>query len=148
VFIFLIRHDQPRDVEDVLKSAQETLEFRSQNKDGKQGSYSFYFFDSSDTELIDNYLNGERTLSNNRLSYLVLSSQSTFPLQDGAENENSEQNFDLLICAAHFIGDGMALHTFANHLFGLLGSCLDEPELRVLLEQEFKGRREVNTNKV
>jgi hypothetical protein len=27
---------------------------------------------------------------------------------------------ELFICAAHFIGDGMALHQFANDFFGLL----------------------------
>lgn len=38
----------------------------------------------------------------------------------------------------HYIGDGMALHTFANHFFGLLGGDLSESELRDFLEQEFK----------
>ncbi|KAF5352707.1 hypothetical protein D9756_005938 [Leucocoprinus leucothites] len=114
--------DHPRSPEDILQSAQKNLEFRSQTKD----------------ELIDSYLNGERTLSNKRLSYLILSSRPTPAPQNGTESESPEQNFDLLICAAHWIGDGMALHTFANEFFGLLGSCLDEAELRVLLEQEFK----------
>ncbi|KXN88807.1 hypothetical protein AN958_06676 [Leucoagaricus sp. SymC.cos] len=115
-------HEHPQVVEEILQSARHSLEFRSQTKD----------------ELIDGYLNGERTLSNDRLSYLILSSQPATVLQEGKEDENVEQNFDLLICAAHFIGDGMALHTFANHFFGLLGSSLDETELRVLLEQEFE----------
>lgn len=88
-------------------------------------------------ELIDNYLNGQRTLSNDRLSFLILSSLQTFSLQNGTESEN-EQEFDLLICAAHFIGDGMALHTFANEFFVLLGGKLNESELRNLLELEVK----------
>ena len=32
----------------------------------------------------------------------------------------------------------MALHTFANELFRLLGKFSDEFELMILLEQEFK----------
>jgi hypothetical protein len=85
--------------------------------------------------LIDSYLNGQRTLSNDRLSFLIVSSLQPFPLPNGTETENS-QEFDLLICAAHFIGDGMALHTFANQFFGLLGSTLRDHELRNLLQQE------------
>jgi hypothetical protein len=64
---------------------------------------------------------------------------------NGTEKENAEKTFDLLICAAHWIGDGMALHTFANHFFGLLGGCLSEIELRDLLDQEFQ-RLYLNSN--
>lgn len=89
-----------------------------------------------DPELIDGYLNGERTLSNERLSYLVLSSVPSSSSVE--ESGDCQQNFDLLICAAHWIGDGMALHTFANELFRLLGKFSDEFELMIRLEQEFK----------
>ncbi|EKM84094.1 hypothetical protein AGABI1DRAFT_104077 [Agaricus bisporus var. burnettii JB137-S8] len=114
-------YDHPKDIEETLRSAQQAMELCSQTKD----------------ELIDNYLNGQRTLSNDRLSFLILSSLQTFSLQNGTESEN-EQEFDLLICAAHYIGDGMALHTFANEFFVLLGGKLNESELRNLLELEVK----------
>ncbi|KAF9454147.1 hypothetical protein P691DRAFT_718074 [Macrolepiota fuliginosa MF-IS2] len=112
-------YDCPKRAEDILQSALGGLEFRSQTKN----------------ELIDSYLNGDRTLSNDRLSYLILSSGSA--PQDGTVDENAEQTFDLLICATHYLGDGMALHTFANHFFGLLGGSLSENELGELLEHEF-----------
>lgn len=54
--------------------------------------------------MIDAYLNGPRTLSNERLSHLVISQQ---PAQDGSETLDSAsdlQNFDLLLCATHFLG--------------------------------------------
>ncbi len=86
-------------------------------------------------ELIDSYLNGERTLSNNRLSYLVLSSRPA--------SGSAEQTFDLLICATHYVGDGMALHTFANQFLGLLGGPLTENELMSRLDQEYNNRKSV-----
>lgn len=90
-------------------------------------------------ELIDSYLNGERTLSNDRLSYLVFSSSSSSPSSSCNDDDNPQTNFDLLICAAHWIGDGMALHTFANELFHLLSHhASSELELMILLKQEFK----------
>jgi len=43
---------------------------------------------------------------------------------------------DILICAAHFIGDGMALHQFANDFFNLLGSTKTDSELETDLYNE------------
>ena len=112
------------------------------------------------SELIDAYLNGPRTLSNTRLSYLVVSQsdansedalltppptpspsgegQPTLELNDATGVPSSQ--FDLLICAMHFIGDGMALHTFANDLFGLLGSSKTDAELEEMLRAEWSER--------
>jgi hypothetical protein len=75
--------------------------------------------------LIDAYLNGARTLSNDRLSYLIIGS-------DNVNTPQSVKNYDLMICATHFLGDSTALHQFANDFFVLLGSCMDET---VLLEK-------------
>lgn len=79
--------------------------------------------------MINSFQNGERMLSDNRLSYLVLSSQST--------SEGAEQPFDLLICAVHSITDGQAIHALAGEFLGLLGGLLTEKELITLLGQEF-----------
>lgn len=106
--------------------------------------------------LIDSYLNGPRTLSNDCLSYLILSCRADItmglptpphtPLGDKDINIgiDSSCDFDLLICAAHFIGDGMALHTFGNDLLSLLAGQqnkaekpLDDTELQELLTQEW-----------
>ena len=86
-------------------------------------------------ELIDSYLNGPRTLSNDRLSYLIVSSRMS--------STNSMENagdYDFLICATHFLGDGMALHQFANDFFGLLGSSSTTSDLAMLLSEEWHTR--------
>jgi hypothetical protein len=109
--------------------------------------------------LIDSYLNGPRTLNNERLSYLVVSHTPTLDIQlptppltprispdvsaDQAAHLTSDDrvfNHELLICAGHFIGDGMALHQFANDFFGLLGSAFSQEELDQLVADEWKQR--------
>ena len=111
------------------------------------------------TVLIDTYLNGPRTLSNSRLSYLIVSHKEesgllTPPETPTPSNENTpfvssqdstsrivqDPQHELLICAMHFLGDGMALHNFANEFFGLLGSDKDETSLREILDEEWTLR--------
>lgn len=62
--------------------------------------------------------------------------------------EEETQQYDLLICAMHFLGDGMALHTFANDFFGLLGSDKTDLELELQLSEEWKARWAGNSNDV
>lgn len=151
--------------DDVLKDAEANLEYRSQSKDGAYDVMRFLSFRFEDShlsaELIDSYLNGPRTLSNTRLSYLVVSraeqdpaaslltppltpSLSAESLQPSASLNNEDglphSHFDLLICAMHFIGDGMALHTFANDFFGLLGSEKSNADLEAMLQAEWTER--------
>ncbi|CAK5264954.1 unnamed protein product [Mycena citricolor] len=108
-------YNPPASVTDAIESANECLEYRTQGKD----------------DLIDSYLNGPRTLSSERLSYLIISE----PEQD--ESEDGTRNFDLLVCAAHYIGDGMALHQFSNELFTLLGEGRSAEDLQFLLTEEW-----------
>lgn len=68
-------------------------------------------------ELLDSYLNGSRTLSDERLSYLVFSTPESSFLP---ANLDQEQEYDMHLFCTHFLGDGMALHTTANELFTLL----------------------------
>lgn len=82
--------------------------------------------------MIDSYLNGPRTLSNNRLSYLILS--------EGEKSDGSLANYELMVCAAHFLGDGMALHQFANDFLNLLGSEKTDNELKMDLRSEYRLR--------
>jgi hypothetical protein len=49
-------------------------------------------------------------------------------------------DYELFICAAHSIGDGMALHQFANDFFGLLGSANSEEAMEQLVADEWKQR--------
>ncbi|KAJ7631066.1 hypothetical protein FB45DRAFT_747482 [Roridomyces roridus] len=101
----------PESVLEALESADASLEYRSQTKD----------------DLIDTYLNGPRTLANERLSYLIIS-------------QVEEQEFDFLLCATHFLGDGMALHQFANDFFSLLASGRADEDLESMLTEEWYGR--------
>jgi len=121
----------PTSPEDALNSAESNLEYRSCTKD----------------ELIDGYLNGTRTLSNDRLSYLILSqpeltenSPVLVPGETRSDKSTESQQCEILICATHFLGDGMALHRFANDFFSLLGCSKSQHELRTLLHTEWSSR--------
>jgi len=92
------------------------------------------------TELIDSYLNGPRTLSDERLSYLILS-------QSGVSDAGLP-NHDILICATHFLGDGMALHQFANDFFSLLASAKTDSELETEVHDECWKRWSSSFNNV
>ena len=96
-------------------------------------------------ELIDAYLNGPRTLSNARLSYLLAS----YPHSDDLCNSDATTEFNIMICAVHFLGDGMALHQTANDFFLLLGGKSNDShddhvrtvdELYAILDDEWKLR--------
>ncbi|KAK0481727.1 hypothetical protein IW261DRAFT_1550776 [Armillaria novae-zelandiae] len=125
----------PASVEEALNDADRNLETRSAVKD----------------ELIDPYLNGPRTLSADRLSFLIISSvdegsslpsppSTPIPSTTAPHGTNASVNYDILICATHFLGDGMALHQFANDFFSLLGSSKDEKELEGVLRTEWETR--------
>ncbi|KAF9074229.1 hypothetical protein BDP27DRAFT_1288213 [Rhodocollybia butyracea] len=84
---------------------------------------------SSKEELISNYLNGPRTLSDERMSYLVIST-STVP-----QVSDEEGTYDLFMCAPHFIGDGASLHQCTHDLLTLLSSTRSNDELKRSLMQ-------------
>lgn len=137
--------------------------------------------------LINAYLNGPRTLSNNRLSYLILStpardndnedkdkdvdasepsspatpalstSSSILSLETPSpsdsfssrgEDDDVMREYDVMLCATHFLGDGMALHATMNDLFTLLaspspsneGRVLSDDDLYDLLDEEWSKR--------
>jgi len=79
-------------------------------------------------------LNGPRTLSDNRLSYLIIS-----------QNVSSPSDFDLLLCTTHFIGDGMSLHQFANDFLHLLANDMTDPELEAGRYLEWQKRMVKNS---
>lgn len=70
-------------------------------------------------EFLDAYLNGPRTLSDERLAYLIISTSApTF----SSTSPDEEQEYDLFLLSTHFLGDSMALHTTANEFFELLAA--------------------------
>ncbi|RDB28633.1 hypothetical protein Hypma_015825 [Hypsizygus marmoreus] len=111
----------PRSIKNALEDAGHNLEYRSQDKD----------------ELVDSYLNGPRTLSKDRISYLIVSPHG--PSQHEASGDITTE-CEFLICATHFLGDGMALHQFANDFFGLLGSSSTMNYLAFILSAEWQTR--------
>ena len=120
-------------------------------------------------ELLDAYLNGPRTLSNSRLSYLIISEPARNPEllptpprtpspggEDNGEDVpaqvqeelSRERQFDFFLGAMHFLGDGIALHTFANDLFTLLGGEKTDDELRDMMQDEWRTRWETAPEEV
>ncbi|GAA5859673.1 hypothetical protein JCM8547_006187 [Rhodosporidiobolus lusitaniae] len=100
------RYEPPKTAAEARIKASSLLDLRT-NQDGKV--------------LLDAYLNGPRTLSDDRLAYLVISTpESTFSSRD------DEQEYDFFLFSTHFLGDGMALHTTANEFFTLLGGSPSE----------------------
>ncbi|KIK70676.1 hypothetical protein GYMLUDRAFT_32717 [Collybiopsis luxurians FD-317 M1] len=104
-----------------LLDANKNLEYRVGTKD----------------ELLDSYLNGPRILSADRLSCLIVSQNKDSLQCNSAEEWN---DYDLLICTTHFVGDGMALHQFANDFFTLLSSEQGNDELYGLMKEEWRIR--------
>ena len=96
-------------------------------------------------ELLDSYLNGPRTLSSTRLSYLIVSQPEPEETTENGSNSSdasqtdADSEYNLLLCATHFLGDGMALHTCANELFSLLSSS-DTRGLQDILSFEWQER--------
>jgi hypothetical protein len=75
-------------------------------------------------DLISTYLNDARVLSSDRLAML-------FVVAEG----NSER-YQIMLCTTHYVGDGMALHTFMNEFYTLLGSDKSVVELAALIESQ------------
>ncbi|KAI5478834.1 hypothetical protein MNV49_004566 [Pseudohyphozyma bogoriensis] len=86
--------------------------------------------DTNAKELLDNYLNGPRTLSDSQLSRLIISTPAS-----SFTDSSDDQEFDFFLFTTHFLGDGMALHTSANEFFTLLSGDGDNIE-KVLSESQ------------
>lgn len=96
----------------VLQEARESVFFRTDCKN----------------KLVSDYLNGPRLLSNENLSYLIISGPKDF-----GENGNMV-DCDLLLCAPHFAGDGMSLHRSIHDFLSLLASSSTDEQLFKILE--------------
>ncbi|KAL7412464.1 hypothetical protein BDY24DRAFT_392992 [Mrakia frigida] len=106
----------------------------------------------SSTDLISHYLNGPRLLSAQQLSFLVISSSSSSnsTTSSSFSSNQTQHEFDFLLCTTHFVGDGIALHTFANEFYGLVVASGEEgggeprtvEELMEVLGREMREREE------
>lgn len=80
---------------------------------------------ASGGDIMSTYLNGPRTLANDRLAMLFVTSP-----------EDPQDEYEVMLCATHFLGDGMALHTFMNELYTLVGSDKSVADLQHMIKDE------------
>ncbi|WWC92334.1 uncharacterized protein L201_007288 [Kwoniella dendrophila CBS 6074] len=82
-------------------------------------------------DVIDTYLNGPRTLSNEKLGYLVIKSS------DDTTELETKREYEIMLCATHYLGDGMALHSFMNEFYILLGNeTLSTEKLSEMIQEK------------
>ncbi|SCV68850.1 BQ2448_971 [Microbotryum intermedium] len=115
-------YEHPTSMTEARTKAKALMELRS-NQDPKGSSkspqvsctvLSADLIAIINSALLDTYLNGSRTLSDERLSYLI------FSTPEASFDAATEQEYDVYLLSTHFLGDGMALHTTANEIFTLL----------------------------
>ncbi|KAF8685418.1 hypothetical protein RHS04_00455 [Rhizoctonia solani] len=99
-------YDVPATVDEAIQLAAEESSLTSSSKEGTP-------------DLLSNYLNGPRLLSAWRTSFLIV-----------ARDPERKDEWHLVLCAMHCIGDGMALHTCANEIMLLLGAGGNIDELK------------------
>ena len=107
----------------------------------------------SRSELTDSFVNGQRTLSDDCLSYLMISQpgMSTsfidsllyllyLSTETEIKSQGASRRYDLYFCATHFSGDGISINKLANHFLGLLGSDNTQSQLDTILSDELYSR--------
>ncbi|KAF8327291.1 uncharacterized protein EI90DRAFT_1840322 [Cantharellus anzutake] len=108
-------------------------------------------FDKTGKEVVDEFINGPRILSDQKLGCLIVSlPPNAYALQSIHGFEKSHKTritCEMLIGLAHFTADATAVHQFTNELLSLLGgpstsnhSPRSEDELRGILEDEWNIR--------
>ncbi|CAK5272170.1 unnamed protein product [Mycena citricolor] len=95
----------PQTTEDALEEAMRAIRHSEETRE----------------ELFSAYMDGPRILSDERLSFLVISSQ-------GPQDVHSSE-YGIFMCAPHFLGDGTALHLTTHELVSLLTSGKADAEL-------------------
>ncbi|KAH0578397.1 hypothetical protein H2248_003554 [Termitomyces sp. 'cryptogamus'] len=120
----------PESVQAALEEAKAALYFRHESKEGAftPASVQTPQPTQSYSELISGYLNGPRTLSNTQLSCLIISSPILRPY-DMDDCSSKEHNYDLLMCAPHFTGDGTSLHQCTHDLLELFASSMSDEDM-------------------
>jgi hypothetical protein len=104
----------------------------------REASMRFDFVRSS-RNVVDAYLNGERSLGDHMLAKLVLVAPPLFtpPGSPGGPAESLDRGaYELMLCATLFLGDGMALHTTMNDFYTLLGSDKTVRELEGMIREQ------------
>ena len=111
--------------------------------------YFEFVYGKTGEELAEAYLNGPRTLSDNRLCYLFVSlpSPSSQLSHDAGATFGGRMTCELALCFAHTINDGTAAHYCTNDLLSLIGGpsagtdpFISTDELKGLLDEEWNTR--------
>lgn len=127
----------PTDVAMALEAAAGRLQYL----DPKKGA--------ADVDLVDAYLNKGRTLSDDMLACLIVRRGTRQVVAVGpngptaSDGDDQMVDYEVMLCTTHYVGDGMALHTFMNQLYGLLGGDLSDGELQTMLEAELLKHNEI-----
>jgi hypothetical protein len=113
-------------VEEALERSNEALVFSNESKDGmfvniqhKMLAYALTF-----PELISNYMNGPRIVFDSKLSVLIISTR-----EGEIDQQKGSAEYDLLMCAPHFTGDGTSLHQSTHELLTMLASKRTDEQL-------------------
>ncbi|KAL1412681.1 hypothetical protein Q8F55_000428 [Vanrija albida] len=108
----------------------------------EQGDQRLTFFEAADgpPDLVNAYLNGVRTLSATMPAQLIIRRGTARGTDlSGAwahEADDGLDNAEVMLCTTHYVGDGMALHSFMNEFYGHLGGERTIDELQALLQAE------------
>ncbi|KAK1230651.1 hypothetical protein PQX77_006234 [Marasmius sp. AFHP31] len=93
-------------LEAALSDSRDTIRFKNDPKE----------------KLISDYMDGPRSISSNSLSLLIIS-------EPNSQIEGNEGEYDLLMCAPHYLGDGASLHQCTHELLTLLASPMTDSDL-------------------
>ena len=114
-YLKVTSYEDVRFVNDTPQSLAETMD---------QAASRFAYLGSG-SDIVSTYLNGPRTLSNDCLAMLVV-----------AVPETEDGEYEIMLCATHYLGDGMALHTFMNEFYTLLGSDRSIDDFVAVIEKQ------------
>lgn len=110
----------------------------------ENGDQRLTFFEAGDGpgDLVNAYLNGVRTLSAKMPAQLIIrrgtarSTDLSGAWAPADADDDGLANAEVMLCTTHYVGDGMALHSFMNEFYALVGGPLSIDELQALLQAE------------
>jgi hypothetical protein len=135
-------HSPPASVDQAMKLASERFRL-SRAHDCDSGTDTNADTDATSTSpMILSYLNGPRTLSNDLLSCLFFGTRNPFTSDASPGREEQKATYEFMLCATHFLGDGMALHTFMNEFYTLVGSDSSTADIAGLIDSAISEHRD------
>lgn len=127
-------HARPANYLDAMKDASARFDFSRALPSASSASTSS---SGCNSDIVDTYLNGPRTLGNAALAKLILVAPALYtPPPSPGRASAPDGSYELMLCATHFIGDGMALHTLMNDFYTLLGSDKTVHDLELLIREQ------------